>query len=364
MYSIPDAPVVVFGGSYGGILAAACRIHYPSIFDMALAASAPIPQTLNTVNATTFFKLVTADYNAINNECPVIVRKGFSQLISLAKSNDYSTISSVFNTCTKLKDSDDITLLELWARNGLLTMAMADYPYSANFLGSLPPYPVNVSCNLMISEYTSNGGDDKAAMIALAKGAGMYYNASMDDSLTCFNLTNEFIECADQTGCGLGNDAISWDYQMCTDIVYQVNTNNISDMFPPRIWEIQNLTEYCNSKYDVTPNYEWMQVWYPLDVANASSKIIFSNGLLDPWHGGGYLTSPEGSVDMPTVVIPHGAHHLDLRGKNDKDPEDVTLARQNETNIIRGWLDEIEIEMNKNGKKRAPKPPLKLHRLK
>ena len=191
-YNIPDAPVVVFGGSYGGILAAACRIHYPSVFDMALAASAPIPQTLNTVNATTFFKLVTEDYNAINKDCPMIVRKGFAKLLELANSNDYSTISSTFNVCTQLKDSDDITLLILWARNGLLTMAMADYPYSADFLGSLPAWPVNASCSLMASEYNSNGKDGTAAMIALAKGAGLYYNASESDTLTCFNLTNEF----------------------------------------------------------------------------------------------------------------------------------------------------------------------------
>ena len=36
-HSMPDATVIVFGGSYGGILAALCRIHYPDIFDMALA---------------------------------------------------------------------------------------------------------------------------------------------------------------------------------------------------------------------------------------------------------------------------------------------------------------------------------------
>ena len=34
-----------------------------------------------------------------------------------------------------------------------------------------------------------------------------------------------------------------------------------------------------------------------------------------------------------------GAHHLDLRGPDAADPEEVTAARELEENIIRGWID-------------------------
>eukprot|EP00439_Symbiodinium_sp_Y106_P006704 s8084_g1.t1 len=53
--------------------------------------------------------------------------------------------------------------------------------------------------------------------------------------------------------------------------------------------------------------------------------IIFSNGLLDPWHGGGYLTD-QGSA-LPAVIIDLGAHHLDLREANKDDPTSVRVAR-------------------------------------
>ena len=83
-------------------------------------------------------------------------------------------------------------------------------------------------------------------VVVLGGGYGGSYGGSYGDILapacrihypSIFNLTKEFIECADQTGCRLKHDVISCDYQMCTDIVHQVNTNNISDTFCTKNWK-------------------------------------------------------------------------------------------------------------------------------
>lgn len=48
---------------------------------------------------------------------------------------------------------------------------MVDYPYAASFLAPLPAYPVNVSCNFLLSEPNPLRGLALAAGEAKAFGA-------------------------------------------------------------------------------------------------------------------------------------------------------------------------------------------------
>ena len=67
--------------------------------------------------------------------------------------------------------------------------------------------------------------DSASAIEGLAAGAGVMYNASK--SLSCFDIMTEFIECADPTGCGLGNNAMAADYQARKLVICCVFTLNI-----------------------------------------------------------------------------------------------------------------------------------------
>ncbi len=70
----------------------------------------------------------------------------------------------------------------------------------------------------------------------------------------------------------------------------------------------------------------------------SGSNIIFSNGLLDPWHTSGITESLSDS--LVAIVIPESAHHLDLRGPNPNDPSYVKEARAKEAQIIATWLED------------------------
>ena len=61
-----------------------------------------------------------------------------------------------------------------------------------------------------------------------------------------------------------------------------------------------------------------------------------SNGELDPWAGGGVLSAPHDKVVV--IKIKQGAHHLDLRFSNPKDPSSVVHARKIERKYIKLFI--------------------------
>lgn len=67
-----------------------------------------------------------------------------------------------------------------------------------------------------------------------------------------------------------------------------------------------------------------------------ASNIVFSNGLMDPWSGGGVLRSQNDDIDV--IIVPDTAHHLDLRAANPNDPVTIRETRELEKKAIKKWL--------------------------
>ena len=58
-----NSPVIVTGGSYGGMLAAWFRMKYPHVVQIAYAASAPIMYFPGTVSPYAFNQVVSKEYH-------------------------------------------------------------------------------------------------------------------------------------------------------------------------------------------------------------------------------------------------------------------------------------------------------------
>ena len=70
------------------------------------------------------------------------------------------------------------------------------------------------------------------------------------------------------------------------------------------------------------------------------SNAVFSNGALDPWHGGGVTAFNDTARGVASIVIKDVGHHIDLMFSSPLDPPQVTAAREFERGMIRGWVDE------------------------
>lgn len=83
-------------------------------------------------------------------------------------------------------------------------------------------------------------------------------------------------------------------------------------------------------------------VFFPCFVLSPSVCVLlnFSNGGLDPWSAGGVTENITHS--LVSILIPEGAHHLDLRYSNDLDPPSVRAARALELKYFQTWIKQYQ----------------------
>jgi pimeloyl-ACP methyl ester carboxylesterase len=173
-----DCPVIVFGGSYGGMLASWMRMKYPNVVDFAHAASAPIYYYKNRqdLDLGVFFQIVTKNYEMHSVNCADVIREAFGRLDKYADMSGapINELTGYFNLCKPLKSYKDIPLLMQYINDGFSYMAMLNYPYPTAFLKNLTAWPANSSC-LPIDSVTPRS-NDKDLFTAVRKAVEYYYS--------------------------------------------------------------------------------------------------------------------------------------------------------------------------------------------
>uniref|UniRef100_A0A0E0I4F8 Uncharacterized protein n=1 Tax=Oryza nivara TaxID=4536 RepID=A0A0E0I4F8_ORYNI len=318
------APVVIFGGSYGGMLAAWMRMKYPHIVMGAVASSAPILGLNGLSDPYSFYNVVSNDFKSESKHCYDVLRNSWSEMYkALATDAGRARLNQTFNMCKG--NVDDIPGL---VEKALIYGSMMDYPTPSNFLTSLPAYPVREICRA-IDKPTS--GNDTVSRIKDAMT--IYYNST--GGLACFPGAGA--EDDDPYGMFPG-----WTWQACTEVIMTMSYGiGNATVFPPDPF---NLTAYlagCLATTGVPPRPHWIQSYFGgYDIRNvlkrSGSNIIFFNGLRDPWSAGGILKSISNSIIA--LVEPKGGHHVDLRFSTKEDPEWLKKVRRQEMRIIADWL--------------------------
>ncbi len=133
------SPVIAFGGSYGGVLAATFRAAYPGSVDGALASSAPLrafPGQEPAWDSALYYAVPTRDAGAEGGSaaaCAPNVRAACALILAAGGSPaGRSQLGAAFRTCAPLNSTDDAVALAFWVRAAWDTLAMGSYPYPSN----------------------------------------------------------------------------------------------------------------------------------------------------------------------------------------------------------------------------------------
>ncbi|CAI5469106.1 unnamed protein product [Closterium sp. Yama58-4] len=320
--SAHDSPVILFGGSYGGMLAAWFRLKYPHIAAGAIAASAPILQYEDIVPSDTFYRIISHDFKIESESCFEAINSSWAAIREQAAAEGGLTrLSEQFRLCSPLTDVEDLIQ---WLETAYIYMAMVDYPVPSDFLMSLPAHPIRELCRRVDS--LPPGAD---LLDRIYAGVGVYYNYS--GSETCFSVR-------DTDPHDMSN---GWDFQACTEHVMPMSSSASNSLFEPFEWNQTAFEKHCLQQYGVAPRPTWAMTQFGgrsirSALRHFGSNIVFSQGALDPWSGGGVLEDI--SDTLVSLTIPDGAHHLDLRASTPDDPPSVRKQRKEEKKHVRKWI--------------------------
>ncbi|CAD6258187.1 unnamed protein product [Miscanthus lutarioriparius] len=326
--SAPAAPVLVFGVSYGGMLAAWMRLKYPHVVMGAVASSAPILSFYGIVDPYAFYDRITDDFKR-EQELLRRASEVVGRSLRCARNKGRPGIAE-----TGISVWDIPSLLD----NAVAEAAMTDYP-TPGFLTPLPAYPVRSMCRAIDDRQTpaassSSGneyGNSSTTLLLLPQqvrdAMNVYYNHT--GAAACFGAAED------------DDPYDGWNWEACTEMMVMAYGVRDGSVLPPSPSNFTDVVDDCRKDTGLPPRPFWIETEFGgYDIANvlnkSASNILFFNGLRDPWSTGGVLKSISDSVIA--LVEPKGAHHVDLRFSSKDDPEWLKQVRVKETRIIARWL--------------------------
>ncbi|KAI6669920.1 hypothetical protein NL676_004805 [Syzygium grande] len=322
------SPVIVVGGSYGGMLASWFRLKYPHVALGALASSAPILYFDDITPQNAYYSVVTEDFKEASETCFQTIGDSWSEIDRVAQNpNDLSNLSMIFKTCRPLKSANEL-------KEYLILM----YVKAAQYDGP-PMYPVKGICNgIDGANTTENGilGKIFAGVVARNVNSTCYVNSPTNGSQANVNPTTDVYE-----------TLLGWEWQRCSEMVFPMGITD-NPMFQTVPFNLSGFIDNCTRKYGVAPRPHWITTYYgghdiELVLHRFGSNIIFSNGLRDPYSSAGVLKNISDSI--LAVYTKEGSHCMDLLPETKTDPDWLVMQRKTEVEIIKGWIAEYSADL-------------------
>jgi lysosomal Pro-X carboxypeptidase len=356
-------PVIVFGGSYGGMLAAWGRMKFPHVYAGAIASSAPILLFENTkMIQDKFFRIITNTYRRYNEQCPILIKSGFDALEQIRNNTKVAAnpsilqeLNDLFKPCKPIANKADIGNLASLIEDAIEGLAQYNYPYPTFIFNQSPGEPVKIVCENIIKNKESNTFNllplHLQHSIGFSFGKFNQMNPQTKSAISYLKeaVTVAFNYTGDQECLDIGNDPTEvpsppngWEYLACTEMVMPLNEKDgINDMFTPEKWNEEEFENSCKKRWSADVRPTWAYTYFGgrnfSKEINSYSNIVFTNGNMDPWNAG----CPKDSHNPKVIVMEaDSAHHLDLRLPHEKDPQNVNEMRRVSLELIKKWIKE------------------------
>jgi len=320
-YAANSSPVIVFGGSYPGNLAAWFRIKFPDIAIAAVASSAPVYAELD------FFQYLDVVDRSLSYfagpECDAKIAAANKQIALLFHSQQGTLqVEQMFNTCSNFNGQNDIATFA----STLMGNFMGTVQYD-NEINGAPT--IDTLCDVMLT----NSSDPVTAYAAVSdlflRSQGMscldisYY----DSMVSIVNTSSNDV-----------NNMRQWTYQTCVEFGYfQTTDDNQNQPFGDFV-PLSYYTQQCVEAFNITdlPDVNFTNAYYGGKDPKGATNILFVNGSLDPWHA---LSITQTNLPgIATILINGTAHCADMSPAKSTDPPGLAQAQAQILNQLGVWL--------------------------
>ncbi|GMH92510.1 hypothetical protein TrVE_jg6743 [Triparma verrucosa] len=172
------APIITFGGSYGGMLSAYARYTYPSLVTGAIAASAPtwgLPLSNPPIDAGASFV-----GHGMGDQCKANFKSGLVIINEIMKLDDGAEyLSQLLGLCSPLESADGAASLLDFLQAPWFDLAEGNFPFPSSYIPfavgpgnyELPPWPVRVACESLDMDFdVSVSGDVSDVKFTVSSG--------------------------------------------------------------------------------------------------------------------------------------------------------------------------------------------------
>ncbi|XP_011860950.1 PREDICTED: putative serine protease K12H4.7 [Vollenhovia emeryi] len=335
-YKFPkDTKWIVFGGSYGGSLAAWMRLKYPHLVHGAVSSSGPL---LAQIDFDEYYIVVVNALKEYSDKCVGVIQDAISQINTLLHHTvGQQQIQKKFKLCDPIdpghtKRVDISNLYETLASN---FAGVVQYNKDNRQSSQTANITIETICDVLVDEKIGKPID------RLASVSNMILDATKEKCLD-YRYDKMIHELRNVTWASeQAEGGRQWMYQTCTEFGFFQTSTGQSNVFGnnfPVDFFVQQCVDIFGPRYDMnvlkTAAAQTNLVYGALDLQ--VTNVVFVHGSVDPWHVLGLVQSS--NPRAPAIYIKGTAHCANMYPPSERDMPQLKEARVQIKGIIQQWL--------------------------